>query len=113
MSDELNAIKKSLEELLIDMMAESVMFTGVQDSLMRGVQASLSTAHGSRPSQPTIEKRTNQRDDLANTKLIPTILPDYIPPLDDAVSRESVHRVFDYTMVTVYLSKGICAFIMQ
>jgi hypothetical protein len=41
-------------------------------------------------------------------KLIPTILPDYIPPLAGAVSRESVPRDFDYTMVTTYLPKGIC-----
>jgi hypothetical protein len=40
-------------------------------------------------------------------KLIPTILPDYIPPLVGTVSRDSVPGDFDYTMVTVYLSKGI------
>jgi hypothetical protein len=74
---------------------------------MRGVQASLSIACGSRPSQPAVEKRTRHRDDLANAKLILTILPDYILPLAGVVSRDSVSRDFEYTMVTVYLPKGI------
>jgi hypothetical protein len=39
--------------------------------------------------------------------LIPTIFPDYIPPLAGAVSRDSVPRDFEYTMVTAYLPKGI------
>jgi hypothetical protein len=47
------------------------------------------------------------RDDLANVKLIPSILPDYIPPLAGAVSRDSVPRDFDYTVITAYLPKGI------
>jgi hypothetical protein len=89
------------------------MFVGFQASSKRGVQASLSTARGSRPSRPTTEKRTKNRDDLANVKLIPNILPDYIPPLDGAVSHDSVLRDFDYTMVTAYLPKGICVVRMQ
>jgi hypothetical protein len=44
---------------------------------------------------------------LANTKLIPTILLDYILPLVGVVSRHSVPRDFDYTMLTAYLLKGI------
>jgi hypothetical protein len=108
MSDEISAAEKVVEEFLIDLMAEKVMYIGIQASSMRGVQASPSTASGSRPSQPTAEKRTKYRDDLENTKLIPTILPDYIPPLVDAVSHDSVSRDVDYTMVTTYLLKGIC-----
>jgi hypothetical protein len=46
---------------------------------------------------------------LANAKLILTILPDYIPPLAGVVSRDSVPRDFDYTLVTAYLPKGIRA----
>jgi hypothetical protein len=42
-----------------------------------------------------------------------TILPDYIPPLADTVSRDSVSRDFDYTMVTTYLLKGIRAVRIQ
>jgi hypothetical protein len=81
MSDELNAMEKIIEEVLIDLMAEKVMSASIQASSMRGVQASPSTAHGSGPSRVITEKRTKHRDDLANAKLIPTILPDYIPPL--------------------------------
>jgi hypothetical protein len=107
MSDKLNTMEKSVEEVSIDLMAERVMSTGVQASSTRGVQASSSIARGFGPSQPTTEKRTKHRDDLANTKLIPTILPDYIPPLADAMSRDSVPRDFDCTMFTAYLPKGI------
>jgi hypothetical protein len=42
-----------------------------------------------------------------NEKLIPSILPNYIPPLAGAVNHDSVPREFDYTLVTVYLLKGI------
>jgi hypothetical protein len=44
-----------------------------------------------------------------NVNLILTILPDYILPLASVVSRDSVPRDFDYTLVTVYLPKGIHA----
>jgi hypothetical protein len=44
-----------------------------------------------------------------NAKLIPTILPTYLPPLSGAINRDSVPRDFDYTLVTAYLLKGICA----
>jgi hypothetical protein len=80
---------------------------GVQVSSMRGVQASLSTAHRSGPSRVITKKRTKHIYDLENAKLIPTILPDYILPLAGVVSRDSVPRDFDYTMVTAYLPKGI------
>jgi hypothetical protein len=49
------------------------------------------------------------RDDLANAKLIPSILPTYIPPLSGAVNRDSMPRDFDYALVTAYLPKGIHA----
>jgi hypothetical protein len=83
MSDELSTAEKVVEEVLIDLMTERVMSmsTGVQASSTRGLQASPSTAHGAGPSRPSAEKRTKHKDDLANEKLIPTILPDYIPPL--------------------------------
>jgi hypothetical protein len=41
--------------------------------------------------------------------MISTILPDYILPLANAVSHDSVSRDFEYTMVTAYLPKGIRA----
>jgi hypothetical protein len=88
---------------------ERVMSTSIQSSSMRGLQASLSTARGAGSSRPSKEKTTKQRDDLANAKLIPSILSDYIPPLAKAVSQDSVPRKFYYTMITTYLLKGIWA----
>jgi hypothetical protein len=85
------------------------MSTGVQESSTRGLQASLLNAHGAEPSQPSIEKRTKHKDDLENAKLIPSILPDFIPPPVGAVNCDSVPRDFEYTMVTAYLLKRIRA----
>jgi hypothetical protein len=109
MSGDLSAVEKSIEEILIDLMAEKVMSTGVQASSTRGVQASPSTGRRSGPSRTATEKRSKHRDDLANAKLIPSVLPDYIPPLAGAVSHDSVPRDFDYTLITAYLPKGIRA----
>jgi hypothetical protein len=46
---------------------------------------------------------------MANTKLVPSILPAYIPPLSGAINRDSVPRDFEYTLVTAYLPKGVRA----
>jgi hypothetical protein len=71
------------------------------------MQASLSTAHGYGPSQAMTEKITKHHDELENENLIPHIPPDYIPPLASVVSRDSVLRNFDYTVITAYLLNGI------
>jgi hypothetical protein len=113
MSDDLSAAKKIIEEFLIDLMVEKVMSVEVQASSMRGVQAFPLTARGSRPSRTVAEKRAKHRDDLVNVKLIPTIFPRYIFPLAGVVIRDSVQRDFDYTMVTMYLPKGIHEVRMQ
>jgi hypothetical protein len=105
--DELSTVEKSVEEILIDLMAEKVMSAGVQASSTRGLQASPSTARRSGPSRTATEKRSKHHDDLANAKLIPSVLPDYIPPLAGTVSRDSIPRDFDYTLITAYLPKGI------
>jgi hypothetical protein len=107
MLDELRVVEKSVEKFLIDIMVESMMSTGVQASSMRGVQASLLTARGSRPSRIADEKITKHRDDLANKKLIPSILPNYILPLASVVNHDSVSRDFDYIFIMMYLPKGI------
>jgi hypothetical protein len=109
MSDTISTIEKSIKDILIDLMVEKVMFAGIQSSSMRGVQASPLTARGSRPSRAATEKRTKHRDELVNEKLIPSVLPDYIPTLAGVVSRDSVPRDFNYTVITAYLSKGIQA----
>jgi hypothetical protein len=44
MSGELSAVEKSMEDILIELMAEKVMSIGVQASSTRGLQASPSTA---------------------------------------------------------------------
>jgi hypothetical protein len=92
MLDELSTVEKTLEEILIDLIAERVMSTGVQASLTRGVKASLLSARGSRPSRVADVKRTKHQDDLANAKLIPSILPDYIPPPANVVNNDRVPR---------------------
>jgi hypothetical protein len=111
MSKELSTTEESMKEILIDLMTERVIFVGIQASLMRGVQVSSSTAHGSRPSQVVTEKTTKHRDDLENMKLLLSILPEYIPPLAGVVSCDSVPKDFDYTIITAYLPKGIRTFI--
>jgi hypothetical protein len=112
MFEELSTLEEFVKEVLIDLMTERVMskrvmFVGVQASSTRGVQASSLTAHKAGPSRPSTKKRTKHRDDLENAKLILTIFPDYIPPMSDTVSRDSVPRDFEYTMVTVYLLEEI------
>ena len=51
-----------------------------------------------------MEKRSEHHDDLANTNLIPSVLPNYIPPLADAMSHDNVPRDFDYTVVITEIS---------
>jgi hypothetical protein len=62
---------------------------------------------GAGTSRTTTEARTKHRDDIANAKLILSILPAYLPPLSGAINRDSVPRDFDYALVTTYLPKGI------
>jgi hypothetical protein len=85
MLDEVSAAKKCVEEVIIDLMVENVTSFEIQASSTRGVKASPSTSHIFRPSQDATKKRTKHRDDLENAKIIPTILPDYIPPLAGVV----------------------------
>jgi hypothetical protein len=85
MSDEFSAAEESVREVLASLRAERVMSerglsTGLQASSMRGVQASPSTARAG-TSQAGTERRTKHKDDMANAKLVPSILPTYIPPL--------------------------------
>jgi hypothetical protein len=89
-------------------MSERGLSTGLQASSTRGLAASPSTARAG-PSRPANEKRTKHRDDLANAKLIPSILPAYLPPLSGAINHDSVPREFEYVVITAYLPKGVCA----
>jgi hypothetical protein len=109
MSDDLSAVEKSVEDILIDLMAKKVMSIGAQASLTRGLQKSPSTSRRFGPSQTTTEKRSKHHDDLVNVKLILSVLLDYILPLASKISHDNVLRDFDYTLIIAYLSKGICA----
>jgi hypothetical protein len=88
-------------------MADRAMSEGVQASSTRGLQASPSTARRSGRTNPATEKRSKHRDDLANAKQIPSILPDYIPPLAGAVNHDNIPWDYEYTLITAYIPKGI------
>jgi hypothetical protein len=114
MSDEFSAAEESVREVLASLIAERVMSerglsTSLQESSMRGVKASSSTTRAGTYRAGT-ERRTKHKDDMANTKLVPSILPTYIPPLSGAINRDSVPRDFEYTLFTAYLLKGVRAF---
>jgi hypothetical protein len=95
MSDKLSTAEQAVEEVLIDLMNERVMSMsiGVQASSTRGLPSSPSTARRAGPSRPSDEKRTKHRDDIANAKLIPAILPTYIPPLSDTINRDNMPEI--------------------
>jgi hypothetical protein len=106
MSDELSATEESVREVLYSLrkerfMSERGMSTKVQASSSIGVIASPSTARA-RTSRAGTESRTKHKDDTANAKLVPTILPAYIPPLSGEINRDSVPRDFEYTLVIAY-----------
>jgi hypothetical protein len=111
MSDELTELEESVREVLLDLMTERVMSerrmsTGVQASSMGGVQSSPLNAQAG-TSRADTKRRTKHKDDIANAKLVPSILPSYIPPLSSEINRDSVPRGFEYTLVTAYLPKGV------
>jgi hypothetical protein len=108
MSRNLSAVKKSVEEILIDLMDEKVMSIGVQALSMCGLQASPLTRCESMPYRTMTEKRIKHHDDLANAKQIPSVLPDYILPLAGTVSHNHTLHEFKYTLIMAYLLKGIC-----
>jgi hypothetical protein len=79
---------------------------GLQASSTRGTQASPSTARAG-TSRAGAERRTKHKDDITNAKLVPSILPAYIPPLSGAINQDNIPRDFEYTLVTAYLPKGV------
>jgi hypothetical protein len=113
MFEDLTAEEATTTKFLIDLVTKRTMSgrglsTGVQASSTQGVQASPSTARAG-PSRPTNERRTKHRDDIANAKLILSILPAYIPPLSGTITRDSVPREFEYSLITTYLLKEVHA----
>jgi hypothetical protein len=113
MPNEITVVEESVTKFLLKLMTERFMLergvsTGVQASSTRGLSTSPSITQAC-PSRPVDEKRTKNRDDLMNVKLIPSILPMYLPPLRGAIHRDNVPRYFEYALVTTYLPKGIRA----
>jgi hypothetical protein len=107
MSDELSIVEESMREVLASLRTERVMSergmsTGVQASSSRGVVASPSIAQVG-TYRADAKLRTKHRDDAAKAKLVPTILPAYIPPLSGEINRNNVPRDFEYNLVTAYL----------
>jgi hypothetical protein len=113
MSDEFSTTEESIREALASFITERVILerelsTGLHASSTRGVQASSSTAQAG-TSRASAEHRTKHKDDMTNAKLVPSILPSYMPPLSSVINKDSVPRDFEYTLVTAYLPKGVCA----
>jgi hypothetical protein len=90
-------------------MEKNFMSRGAQASSKRGLQASPLTSHRSGPPRTATEKQRKHCDELENANLIPSILPDYIPPLVGVVSHDNISRDLEYTLITSYLLKGINA----
>ena len=61
-----NALENSVEDILVELMAEKVMFLGIQASSTGGLQESPSTVCHSR--RTATEKRSKHHDDLPNAK---------------------------------------------
>jgi hypothetical protein len=99
MSDKLTPLEESVREVLLDLMTERVMSerrmsTKVQSSSMRGVQASSSISRVG-TSRANAERRTKHKDDIANVKLVPSILPAYIHTLSSEINMDSVPKEFE------------------
>jgi hypothetical protein len=107
MSTERTELEKFVEEVLKKFMDDKSMSEGVHASSTRGIQYSPSTGQISGHVNPAIEKRSKHRGDLANAKQIPSILPDYIPPLVGAVNCDKIPWDLKYNLITVYIPKGI------
>ena len=104
MSGEPSTLEKSVEEILMELIAERVMSVGIQASSTGGLQASPSTGLHSRCST---EKRSKHYDYLVNAKQIPSVLLEYISPLAGVVNHDSIQREFEYTLIIAYILKGI------
>jgi hypothetical protein len=107
MLGEPSELEKFFEEVLKTLMEDRPLFEGVQASLTRGLQASPSTRHRSGHVNPTTEQQSKHCDDLANVKQIPSILPEYIPPLASAINYDKIPQYYEYSLFTAYIPKGI------
>jgi hypothetical protein len=104
MSGEHNALEKSMEDIIVNLMTERVMSVGIQALSTGELQASPSTG---RRSGRTAEKQRKHHDDMANAKQISSVLLDYIPPLFGVVSCDNISHDFEYILITAYIFEGI------
>jgi hypothetical protein len=104
MSGEPSVLEKSVEEILVELMAERVMYVGIQASSTGGLQASPSTGHHS--SCATEKKASTTTIWLTRSRSHQSFL-EYILPLAGTVNHNSIPRDFEYTLITAYIPKGI------
>jgi hypothetical protein len=99
---------KSVEEVVRKLIADKPVYEGIQASSTRGLQASPSTesCRSARINLVT-EQRSKHRNDLANAKQIPSIMPEYILPLAGGVNHDNIPHDFEYYVFTAYIPKGI------
>jgi hypothetical protein len=107
MSGECTKLENFVEEVLKKFMADKAIYEGVQASSTKGLQASPLIGRRSGHTNPTTEQRSKHHDDLANTKQISSILPDYIPNLAGPINCDNIPWDFEYTLITAYILKGI------
>ena len=108
MSSKETDLEKFVEEVLKKFMADRAMSKGVHALSTRGLQDSPSTRCHYSHFIPATKQRGKHHDDLANVKQIPSILLDYIPPLAGVINHGNILREFEYTLIIMYISKGIC-----
>jgi hypothetical protein len=87
-------------------MANSPVSEGIQELSTRGLQVSPSTRRHSTHINPVTEQRIKNHSDLANVKQIPSILLEYISPLDDVVNCDSIPHDLEDSVFSVYIPKG-------
>jgi hypothetical protein len=109
MLGDLRSIEKSIEEILIDLMAEKFMFVGLHASSIGRLKESPLTVRQFVPSRTKTEKRGKHRHDLVNAKKISSVFPNYIPPFDGTISCDNIQRDLEYTLIIAYHPKGIRA----
>jgi hypothetical protein len=107
MSGAPNELEKSFEEVLRKLMADRPISKGIQVSSTRGLRDSPSTGCRSTCINPVTEQRIKHRGDPVNAKKIPSILPEYIPPLASVVNHESIPGNFEYSVFTAYILNRI------
>ena len=107
MSGEPTELEKFVKEVLKKLMGDRSLSEGVQALSTRGLEACPSTWHHFGRVNLGTEQQSKHPSDLANAKKIPSILPEYNPPLVGTARCNNIPRNYEYTQFTVYILKGI------